>query len=359
MTQRDYYEVLGLARDVDAGAIKKAYRKLALKYHPDRNQDDEKAAERFKEAAEAYAVLSDPEKRRTFDQFGHAGLGGAGGGPHFNMEDIFSQFGDIFGGHGGGGGIFDNLFSGFNRGGNSQRQGRSLRAAVSITLLEVLHGAKRTIALSRNESCGGCGSSGSAAGSQAESCPTCRGRGQVHQQQGFFAVRTVCPSCQGEGSVISNPCGLCAGSGLAEARREIEVKIPAGIDDGSQIRLGGEGDSGRKGAPAGDLFVEVRIKPQDTFHRDGNDLYFEVPITFATAALGARITVPTLEKEASLKIPAGTPTGKVFRLKGQGLPRLHGGRRGDQLVRVFIDIPTKLSSEQKKLIRKLSELDYD
>ena len=360
MAQRDYYEVLGVSKDADVAAVKKAYRKLALKYHPDRNKDNPDAEAKFKEASEAYTVLSDEQKRQRYDDYGHAGVsGGSGGGPHVNMEDIFSQFGDILGG-GGGGGIFENLFGGFGRGGGSRQQpGRSLRAEVKIDLVEVLNGTKRTLAISRNEACDTCSGSGARPGSKASSCNMCGGHGQVHQQQGFFAVRTTCPTCQGEGSVVSDPCKSCRGQGLAEKRREIEVKIPAGISDGAQIRLGGEGESGRKGAPAGDLFVEVHIKNAQGFHREGSELYLEVPITFATAALGAKITVPTLESEASVKIPAGTATGKVFRLRGQGLPRLHGGRRGDQLVRVMVSVPTSLNKAQKKLIRQLAELDHE
>ncbi|MCH2111442.1 MAG: molecular chaperone DnaJ [Planctomycetes bacterium] len=357
MSQRDYYEVLGVGRNADNSEIKKAYRKLAMQYHPDRNKGDNTAAEKFKEASEAYAVLSDDEKRRQYDQFGHAGIGGPGGaGPQFdNIEDIFGQFSDIFSG-GGGGGFFENLFGGGSGGGNRIRKGRSLRARVSITLEEVLEGAERTLSLTRAETCDDCGGSGAAKGCSPETCGMCKGRGQVHQQQGFFAVRTACPHCRGEGTVIANPCGTCRGNGLQDKRREISVKVPAGIDEGAQIRLGGEGESGPKGGPAGDLFVEVLIEAREGFHRDGKDVYVEVPISFPTAALGSKIVVPTLEGEARLTIPSGTPTGKVFRLKGKGLPRLHGGRRGDLFTRVWVEVPEKLTREQKKAIQKLQQL---
>ncbi len=358
MSQRDYYEVLGVPKDADEAAIKKAYRQLALKYHPDRNQGDEAAGEKFKEASEAYAVLSDGDKRARYDRFGHAGLGGpGGGGVHFdNIQDIFSQFGDIFGGQGGG--LFENLFGfGGGRGGGQERRGRSLRAAVQIELEEVIEGAERTLAIQREETCGSCAGSGAASGSRPQTCPGCRGRGQVHQQQGFFAVRTTCPRCQGEGEVVADPCGGCGGSGLAPQRREILVKIPAGIEDGAQIRLGGQGESGRKGGPAGDLFVEVRVREKEGYHRDGRDLYVEVPVSYAQAVLGDKIQVATLEGSTRLSVPGGTPTGKVFRVRGEGLPRLHGGRRGDLFVRVYVDVPAKVSREQKNLIKKLRELD--
>ncbi|MDP6940465.1 MAG: molecular chaperone DnaJ [Planctomycetota bacterium] len=361
MSQRDYYEVLGVSRDADEGTIKSAYRKLALKHHPDRNKGDETAAEKFKVAAEAYAVLSDTQKRRTYDQYGHAGLGGGpgGGGVHFdNMEDIFSQFSDIFGGQGQGSSFFENIF-GFGGGGgrSNARRGRSLRATVQISLPEVLKGCERTLSLHRAESCTSCSGTGASEGAKPEACGTCKGHGQVHQQQGFFAVRTTCPHCQGEGEVVANPCKTCRGTGLEDQKREILVKIPPGIEDGAQIRLSQQGEAGKKGGPSGDLFVEVHITEEEGFHRDGADLYVEVPLTYPQAALGDKIMVQTLEADVRMSIPAGTPTGKVFRLKGQGLPQLHGGRRGDQFVRVFVAVPEKMCREEKKLVRKLKELE--
>ncbi|RMH01608.1 MAG: molecular chaperone DnaJ [Planctomycetota bacterium] len=357
MSQRDYYEVLGVPRDADAEAIKKAYRRLALKYHPDRNEGDSEAAEKFKEASEAYAVLSDPEKRARYDRFGHAGLGnGGGGGVHFeNIEDIFAQFGDIFGG---GGGLFENLFGFGGRGrGRSVRRGRSLRATVEIGLEEVLTGTERTLAIQREEACLDCGGSGASRGSRPAVCPTCRGRGQVHQQQGFFAVRTTCPQCRGEGEVIADPCRGCGGSGLAPRRREILVRIPPGIEDGAQIRLGGQGEAAPRGGENGDLFVEVRVVEKPGFHREGRDLYVEVPISYAQAALGDKIEVAGLDGAVRISVPAGTPTGKVFRVRGKGLPRLHGGHRGDLYVRVYVRVPERLGREEKQLIKQLRELE--
>lgn len=357
MPPRDCYEVLGVARDASPDAIKKAYRQLALKFHPDRNPDDPQAAEHFKEAAEAYAILSDPEKRNRYDRFGHGGLGGAaGGGIHFeNLEDIFAQFGDIFGGHGGG--LFENLFGFGGRGQSRARRGRSLRAAVEIDLGEVLSGTERTLAIQREETCARCAGSGAATGSRPQTCPTCRGRGQVQQQQGFFAVRAACPRCHGEGEVVGDPCPACSGAGLAPQRREITVQIPAGIEDGAQIRLGGQGESARRGGEPGDLFVEVHVRERAGFHRDGRDLYVEAPLSFAQAALGDKVEVAVLDGAVRLSVPAGTPTGKVFRIRGEGLPHLHGGGRGDLLVRVYVVVPAKLSREQKSLLKKLRELD--
>ncbi len=359
MTQRDYYEVLGVSRDAGDADVKSAYRKLALKYHPDRNKD-EGSAEAFKEAAEAYAVLSDPEKKRLYDQFGHAGVRGGPGHPGapggMNVEDIFSQFGDIFGGRGGT--LFENLFGGFGGGRERTPRGRSLRAAVTVDLADLLAGTERTLMLRRRELCKGCDGSGCRPGTSAQKCATCRGRGQVHQQQGFFAVATTCPSCHGNGQTISDPCQDCRGHGLGEVRREISVQIPAGIDEGAQIRLAGEGDALPGGSP-GDLFVAVEIQHSDTFHRDGQDLYIEVPVTFSQAALGDKLVVPTLEGQAKMTVPAATPTGKLFRLRGNGLPRLHGGRRGDLFVRVFVEVPKKLSKEQKNLIKELHRLDKE
>ncbi len=364
MSQRDYYEILGVEKSSSDAEIKSAYRKLAMKYHPDRNKD-EGAAEKFKEATEAYSVLSDGDKRARYDRFGHAGVaGGPGGAGGVNVDfgSIFEQFGDIFGGRGGGGGggsIFESLF-GFGGGGRGRSQGtpgRSLRASVDIDMHDVLHGAERTISLRRPESCDSCHGSGSAPGGKRETCTTCQGQGAVHQQQGFFAVQTACPRCQGEGTLISKPCGTCRGSGHEVKEREISVKIPAGIDDGAQIRLSGQGEAGRQGGPDGDLFVEVRVADEPRFHRDGSDLYTEIPVNWSQSVLGDKLVVETLEGEARMTMPAGTASGKLFRIRGQGLPRLHGGSRGDLLVRVFVEVPTKLTREEKSLVKKMLELD--
>lgn len=358
MSQRDYYEILGVSRDSGDAEIKSAYRKLALKFHPDRNKE-EGAAERFKECAEAYAVLSDEEKRRRYDQFGHAGVQGASGHPGgpggMNMEDIFSQFGDIFGGRGGG--LFENLFGGFSGASTGgAARGRSLRARVTIDLEDVLEGTERTLVVRRHVDCGLCHGSGAKVGSEPSTCPTCQGRGRVHQQRGFLAVASTCPGCQGRGEVITDPCGSCQGSGQEDKRSEIAVQIPAGIDEGAQIRVTGMGDAGAGGGPAGDLFVAVEIREKEGFHRDGRDLYVELPVSFPQAALGDRILVPTLEGDVRMTVPAGTPTGKLFRVRNHGLPKLHGGRRGDLLVRVYVDVPKKLTREEKNLIKELQRV---
>lgn len=360
MAQRDYYEVLGVGRDAQEADVKSAYRKLALKYHPDRNKEAG-ASEKFKEATEAYSVLSDAEKRAAYDRFGHAGVGGGaqgGGGVQVDIEDIMQQFADVFGG---GGSIFESLFGAFGggRGGGGAGRGRSLRAAVEIELQELLHGAERTLTLKRQEACEVCSGSGAERGTERESCPTCRGRGVVQQQQGFFAVRAACPRCAGGGTIARKPCTPCEGRGLQARTRELRIKIPAGIESGAQIRLSGEGDGGPHGGPPGDLFVEVRVAEKPGFHRQGQDLYVEVPLGWPQAALGDRIRVPTLEGDARMNVPAGTPTGKLFRIRGQGLPPLHGGPRGDLLVRVFITVPEKLSREQKSLVKRLFELDKE
>ncbi len=366
MAQRDYYEVLGIPRDADADAIKKAYRKLALQFHPDRNKADD-ASEKFKEATEAYAILSDSKKRAAYDRFGHAGVQGTGaaaGGIHFeDLQDIFSQFADIFGsrgGGGGGGGFFENLF-GFGGGGGRSRvqRGRSLRAAVEIDLEDVLHGTERLLSIRRNAHCDKCGGTGAAPGSKLETCRVCRGQGVVHQQQGFFAVRTTCPACRGQGRTNSAPCGACRGSGLAPRKFEVRVQIPPGIEEDAQIRMPGQGEPGPQGGPPGDLFVEVHIRPQEHFHREGRDLYREVPVSYSQAVLGDKIRVRSLDGEVRMTIPAGTPTGKLFRVRGQGLPKLHGGARGDLFVRVYLEVPTRISKEEKALIRKLAQLDKD
>jgi molecular chaperone DnaJ len=356
MSQRDYYEVLSVQRTASDSEIKSAYRKLALKYHPDRNKEDG-AGDKFKEASEAYSVLSDKEKRQRYDQFGHAGVGGGpgGGGPHVDLSDIFSQFGDIFGGSGGGGSIFDGMFGG---GGRAQRNnaGRSMRANVDISLVEVLSGAERTLSLRRKENCSSCDGSGSAPGGTVDTCAGCHGHGVVQQRQGFFVTQAECPRCNGRGSTISKPCGTCRGTGLEAKRTEILVKIPAGIEDGAQIRHTGEGEAGTNGAPAGDLYVEVNVRNQDGFIRQGRDIYTEIEITWPQAVLGDKITVNTLDGEAKMTVPAGTATGKLFRISGQGLPKLHGGNRGNLHVRVKVTVPNKLSREEKTLIKDLHKI---
>jgi len=358
LSQRDYYEILGVSRSAGDAEIKSAYRKLALKYHPDRNKEDD-ASQKFKEAAEAYAILSEPEKRKRYDQFGHAGVQGgpSGGGPGgMNVEDIFSQFGDIFGGGGGGGGLFENLFGGFGGGQSAAPRGRSLRARVSIDLVDVLEGVERTLVVSRHVECKPCSGSGAKPGTQPQRCSMCNGQGRVHQQRGFLAVASTCPQCQGRGEVIAEACGDCQGHGLQSTRSEVTVRIPAGIDEGAQIRVTGMGDEAPQGGIAGDLYVAVEINEVEGVHRDGQDLYIETPISFPQASLGDKILVPTLEGEVKMAVPAGTPTGKLFRLRGHGLPKLHGSRRGDLMVRVYVEVPKKLSRDERNLIKELQKL---
>jgi molecular chaperone DnaJ len=357
--KRDYYEVLGLERNANAEDIKKAYRRLAVQHHPDKNPGDKKSEERFKELSEAYEVLSDPQKRPMYDQFGHAAAqGGMGGGPggfqggfegFGSVNDIFGDiFGDLFGGAAGARGAR----GGRRRGG---RPGADLRTAIDISFEEAAFGAEKVITIPRNVRCDTCEGSGAKPGTQPESCAQCGGRGEVSFQQGFFAITRPCPRCNGAGQTIASPCSNCRGSGAVQKRSQIAVRIPAGVDSGQRLKLTGEGEPGTHGAMPGDLYVTINILPHDFFTRDEFDVICEVPITFAQAALGAEIEVPTLEGKVKLKIPAGTQSHKTLRLKGKGLERLGAYGRGDQLVRVIVEIPTRLSSEQKDLLKRFEE----
>lgn len=361
-TKRDYYEVLGVERNAGQDEIKRAYRKLALQYHPDRNKDGG-AEEKFKEAAEAYDVLGDAEKRARYDQFGHAAFeqgGGFGGGQRFHdIQDIFEAFGDIFGGGGGGGGIFGDLFGGGRRRRSGPRAGRDLKITLDLTLEEIDQGVERTVVLKRQESCTTCSGQGAEPGSSIVSCPTCAGRGQVHRQQGFFTMATVCPACGGAGRRPEKPCGACNGSGRQANKAEISIRIPPGIEEGTRLRLTGEGDAGDPGGPRGDLYCMVREVEHNVFQRSGADLLTEIPVSFAQLALGESVEVPTLRGRAEMKIPAGTQAGKIFRLRGEGLPVFQGRGRGDQLVRVFVETPTKLTDRQKELLREFDQLEKE
>jgi len=357
--KRDYYEVLGVERNASQAEIKKSYRKLAIQFHPDQNQGDEGAEAKFKEAAEAYDVLGDEQKRAQYDQFGHQAFAQGGGfqGARFSsMEDIFSAFGDIFGGglgdlFGGGGG---------RRGGRrGPRAGRDLRIVLDLTLEEIATGVERTVALKRFEHCDACQGTGGEDGAQRVACTTCGGRGQVQRNQGFFTMASTCPSCRGQGQMVEKPCKPCHGSGKTQVKKEIEIRIPAGIEEGVQLRVGGEGDVGDPGGPRGDLYCVIREAPHKIFQRSGPDLMTEVPCSFPTLALGEKVEIPTLDGKVELTIPAGTQTGKVLRLRGQGLPNLDGGGRGDLLVRVFIEVPTKLSSRQEELLREFAEIEHE
>lgn len=345
MAKRDYYEVLGVARDADEGTLKKAYRRLAMKFHPDRNPDDAAAEASFKEAKEAWEVLSDPRRRALYDRHGHAGLEGAGGaGGGFEGSDL----GDIFES------VFGDIFGGARAGGRSGR-GPDLRYDLELTLEEAVRGVTRTLEIPTLEVCATCKGSGAKPGTEPVSCTTCGGHGQVRVSQGFFSVQQTCPKCRGSGQVVRDPCGSCRGAGRVRADRTLEVRIPAGVDTGDRVRLAGEGEAGARGSGAGDLYVVIHVADHPIFRRDGSDLYCEVPIGFATAALGGELEVPTLDGRVMLKIPAETQTGALFRLRGKGVASVHGGSAGDLIVRVVIETPVNLSAEQRELLRRFSD----
>ncbi|QDV07895.1 Chaperone protein DnaJ [Planctomycetes bacterium Poly30] len=357
--KRDYYEVLGVPRDAAQADIKKAYRKLAMKYHPDQNPGDAEAEKKFKEAAEAYDIVSDPAKRQRYDQFGHQafaqGAGGGGAGGFTNVEDIFSAFGDIFGGAGG---AFGNMFGG--GGGRRSRgpaRGRDLRIVLDLTLEEIDEGVTKTVALKRMESCETCSGSGARPGTGKTTCSTCAGRGQVSRSAGFFQMASPCPTCRGAGEVIESPCQTCSGSGGVQSRTEIEIQVPPGVEEGVQLRVTGEGDAGPQGAQRGDLYCVIREKEHNVFQRSGPDVLMEVPFSFPQLALGDKVEIPTLRGKVEMTVPSGTQSGKVFRLRGQGLPRMEGRGKGDQLVRVFCEIPEKLTDRQKELLEEFHEID--
>ncbi len=352
---RDYYEVLGVERGASDEELKKAYRRLALKVHPDRNKDDPSAGEKFKEATEAYQVLSDPEKRRIYDQYGHDGLRGRGlgGAPGIDPRDIFEQ---IFG-QGGLSDLFGGMFGGGGHGG--PRQGSHLRVGLTIPLKEAFAGTERTLSIRRHDACDACAGSGARKGTSPETCGTCGGRGRVQRSQGFFMMQTTCPACRGAGQVIRDPCPRCRGGGLREVTAELRVRIPPGMPSGSQLRLAGEGEPGALGGPRGDLFVVVEVEDHPLFERDGDDLVCEMPITYSQAALGARIDVPTLSGAAELEIPPGTQPGDVFRLRGLGMPSVHGHGQGHLLIRVALEVPRKVSARQRELLEELAGLDAE
>lgn len=348
-TKRDYYEVLGVTRSASEDEIKKAYRRLAMKYHPDRNQGDESSKEKFQECQEAYNVLSDAKKRAAYDQFGHAGVqggmggGGAGAGGFGGFEDIF---GDIFG----------DMFTGGGRGRPGGRtrgtRGHDLKFDLTLTLEQAISGLTKEIQVPTQVACKTCTGSGAKPGSSKKTCAQCQGSGHVRMQQGFFAVTQTCPVCGGEGQVISDPCGDCRGQGRVRQSKTLSVKIPAGVDNGDRIRLAGEGEAGAQGGSAGDLYVEIHVTPHPIFEREGQHLHCEIPINFVTAALGGEVDVPTLHGHVKLKIPAETQSGKVFRLRGQGVKAVRGSSVGDLLCRAVIETPVNLTDEQKKLLQQ-------
>jgi molecular chaperone DnaJ len=346
-TRSDYYQILGISRESEPDEIKKAFRKLALQYHPDRNSEDASAEERFKEVNEAYSVLSDPEKRAQYDRFGHAGpvgqgYGGFGDFTGVGVEDIINDF-------------FGGLFGG---GGTRVRRGADLRYNLSVTFEEAVFGTEKEIVVPRTAACGECAGSGARKGTRPEKCGACNGRGQVTMQQGFFSVRRTCGRCGGTGQVVKEPCAHCSGSGHVRENRPLKVKIPPGVEDGTRLKLRGEGEAGASGGPAGDLFVVLTVPDHPFFVRDGADLFCEVPITFAQAALGAAIEVPTLAGKRNLTVPAGTASGHDFVMRGEGVASLSSGRRGNLVIRVLIEVPKKLTKRQKELLgefQKLSE----
>ena len=350
MSKRDYYEILGVAKTATEGELKSAYRKLAMQHHPDRNPGDKKAEEKFKEAAEAYAVLADAGKRAAYDRFGHAGVSAAAGaGAGFDPE-TFGDFADILGNMFG----FGDLFSGGRRRGGPQR-GADLRYDMEISFLESATGTEPTIQIPRQESCETCSGSGAAAGSSPVTCSMCRGQGQVRRQQGFFTIAVTCPQCRGAGRTIAKPCQTCQGAGRVAQERKIKVKIPPGISNGQQLRLQNEGEAGAGGGPAGHLYVVVHVQEHEFFRREGNHLFCEVPVNFTTLALGGEIIVPTLDGPERTKIPDGTQTGTTLRLRGKGMPDVNGRGRGDLLVTVQVQTPKRLSKEQRALLEQLAK----
>ena len=353
--KRDYYEVLGVAKTAGDREIAAAYRKLAIKYHPDSNPGDEDATERFKEAAEAYEVLGDAEKRTRYDQYGHAAFSGGGGGGHpgFNdVEDIFSAFGDIFGS-----GIFGDIFGGGGRR-RGPRRGADIQVKVTLDLEEAAAGLTKTIAFDRHVRCDSCEGNGSRPGSAPQTCPRCQGAGRVVQATGILRVQTSCPSCQGAGVVISDPCTDCRGRGFVRERVEREVAIPGGVDTGIRVRVPGEGEPSPAGGAPGDCFCYIEVREHPLFERDGSHLILRFPITYSQAALGATVEVPTLGGREELEIPRGTQSGDVFRVRGKGLRDPRGRGVGDLLVQAFIDVPKKLSNRQEELLRQLAEVEH-
>lgn len=344
MSKRDCYEVLGVGRDAEDKEIKKAYKRLAMKYHPDRTKGDAELEEKFKEVKQAYEILSDPQKRAAFDQYGHDGVNqqGHGGGGGFGGGGFDDIFGDIFGG---------------GRRGGAQRpqQGSDLRYNMELTLEEAVKGISKEIQIPTLVHCEQCNGSGAKKGTESKTCGTCHGQGQVQMRQGFFAVNQTCPTCRGKGKIITDPCGKCHGEGRYERSKTLSVKIPPGVDTGDRIRLSGEGEAGEQGAPAGDLYVQMNVRPHDVFERDGNDLYCEVPISFTEAALGGEIEVPTLDGRVKLKIPAETQTGRMFRMRNKGVKSVRSHSTGDLMCKVTVETPVKLSIKQRELLKEFED----
>lgn len=350
MAQQDYYALLEVSREATAAEIKKAYRRLAMKYHPDRNPGDKAAEEKFKEIQRAYDVLSDEQKRAAYDRYGHAGVDSAAAGAGAaGFDDFTEAFSDIFG----------DLFGGGRRGRSQVYRGADLRYQLEISLEEAAHGTTKTIRIPTAETCDTCHGTGARSGTQPRVCTTCGGIGQVRMQQGFFSIQQTCPECHGSGSIVADPCPDCGGAGRVRKSRTLEVKIPAGIDTGMRLRQSGYGEAGINGGPPGDLYVEIRIKPHPIFQRDGDDLHCEMPISITTAALGGEIDVPTLDGIAKLRIPPGTQTGKVFRLRGKGIRNVRNQGVGDLLCHVVVETPVNLTERQKELLREFEEIAHE
>lgn len=347
---RDYYEILSVANNASSGEIKKAYRKLAMKYHPDRNPDDRKAEELFKECSEAYEVLSDDKKRQIYDTYGHDGLKNSGYQGPGSAEDMFSSFGDLFG----------DLF-GFGGGRSQQRrsgpmQGNDLRYDLSITFMEAVHGVSKEVELSKRETCWTCEGSGCRPGHSRETCPSCNGRGQVIRSQGFFQVSSTCPQCHGEGEIVTDPCNDCSGTGLVEKSKKVAIKIPAGVDNGAKMRLRNEGEGGRRGGPPGDLYIVMHVEEHEFFKRQDETIYCKLPVPMVKAALGGSVEVPTIHGKKKLSIPEGSQSGDIFTLKKEGVPRLRGHGRGDMVVELQVVTPTGLCQEQKDMLKNFDNL---
>ncbi len=349
---RDPYETLGVSRSAAVEEIKTSYRKLAMKYHPDRNPGDPAAEESFKEISQAYDILIDPDKRAAYDRYGYAAFQGPGGGPGAGFHDPFDLFREVFGS--GGGGIFEHFFGG-SGGGGDQARGADLRYDLEIKLEEAARGVEKEIEIGKTGRCSACGGSGGGPGAHLHTCPTCRGRGQVIATRGFFQVAQPCPRCHGAGEMFDHPCKVCRGDGRAETTTRIKLKIPAGIEDSSRLRSSGNGEAGVRGAASGDLYVVVHIREHAVFARDGDDLFCEMPVSFVIAALGGEINVPTLEGKASIKVPAGTQNGTVFKLRGKGIPHLRGSGQGQLLVRAVVEVPTKLTPGQRRKLEEFAE----